>query len=238
MKIFAYVGSYRDNLSYTYYFVNTMIAELKNTFEIENKDIFICSPNYYEIKQCVGCNQCFIKGYCSLKDDIDLIKRKMTESDIIILASPIYVHQVSGNFKTFVDRIGHWTHIMKLTGKLGVTISLSDNNGNEFATEYISKIMQYLGISIISNIEIRVQSISKGGIDSIIRYESKKIIKSIKRNNFQITPLQELYYQKQRNSILNNNNDIGNYERDALVKENIIHYEHFIDFFKSKSNLK
>lgn len=237
MKIFAYIGSFRNKSSYTYYFVNNLIEQIAKCYKIDINDIFICTPNKYKIEQCKGCNQCFIKGHCSIKDDMGIVKKKMADSDIIIFASPIYVHQVTGNFKTFIDRIGHWTHIMKLSGKIGIIVSLSDNNGNEFATEYISKVMQYLGLSIISNIEIKIQGISKNGLDSIIQYESRKIIKKIKSKDFQITPLQELYYQKQRNSILNNNLDIGEYEKKELIKENITNYKHFIEFFYSKNML-
>lgn len=68
---------------------------------------------------------------------------------------------------------------MKLTGKIGVLVALSDSNGNEFVTEYISKVMQYLRISVISQIEVKVQGISQSALESIIRYESNKIKKAI-----------------------------------------------------------
>lgn len=57
---------------------------------------------------------------------------------------------------------------MIISSEIGIIVSLSDNNGNEFATEYKSKLLQYLGLSIISNIEIKIQGSSKNGLDSII----------------------------------------------------------------------
>lgn len=234
MKIFAYIGSYRKKSSFSYHVVDNLLKNIADEYNINQEEIFLCSPDKYNIKQCIGCNQCFIKGSCSIDDDMKKIKSKMLDSDIVIFASPVYVHQVSGNFKTFIDRIGHWTHTMMMSGKIGISVSLSDNNGNQFVTEYISKIMQYLGISVISNIEIKVLGMSKSGLDSIIQYESKKIIKLIKEDDCPISSLQELYYQEQRNSILKKGTDIGEYERNVWLKNDVEKFNHYIDYFNSK----
>ena len=45
-------------------------------------------------------------------------------------------------------------------------------------------------------------------MESIIRYESNKIKKQLIKK-FPIIPLQELYYQKQKGSVLSDDNDIG-----------------------------
>ncbi|WP_278462878.1 flavodoxin family protein [Thomasclavelia spiroformis] len=234
MKIFAYIGSYRNKNSYTNFFVRRLINELSLVYSVKENDIYICMPNELKINDCIGCSKCFFEGKCSILDDMSIVKNKLIESDLIIFASPVYVHQITGCFKTFIDRIGYWTHTMKLTGKIGVSVALSDSNGNEFVTEYISKVMQYLGISVISQIEVKVQGISQSALESIIRYESNKIKKAIDKKNFPITPLQELYYQKQRSSVLSDDNDIGDFEKKLLRSENIKEYRYFIEYFASK----
>lgn len=117
----------------------------KYGFELQNTlygfDIYIYTPNELKINDCIGCSKCFFEGKCFILDDMSIVKNKLIDSDLIIFASPVYVHQITGCFKTFIDRIGYWTHTLKLTGKIGVSVALSDNNGNEFVIEYISKVM-------------------------------------------------------------------------------------------------
>ncbi|MFQ6836263.1 MAG: hypothetical protein ACLRSU_01755 [Thomasclavelia spiroformis] len=50
-------------------------------------------------------------------------------------------------------------------------------------------------------------------MESIIRYESNKIKKQLIKK-FPIIPLQELYYQKQKGSVLSDDNDIGDFEKN------------------------
>ncbi len=59
------------------------------------------------IKPCLGCNSCFLKtpGRCVQKDDMADIIESIRSSDVIVLASPIYVGGVTGQTKTFLDRL-------------------------------------------------------------------------------------------------------------------------------------
>lgn len=57
--------------------------------------------------------------------------------------------------KNFIDRIAYGLHIMRFTGKYGVTVSLSDSNGNSFVDGYLSKILMYMGVKVIQNISIQ-----------------------------------------------------------------------------------
>lgn len=231
MKIFAYIGSYRGKLSYSNYIIKETISIISKNYKVSKDDIFICSPNNYKIYDCIGCCNCFSQGNCTLKDDMNFIKEKLMESDLIIFSSPVYLHHVTGNCKSFIDRIAHWTHIMKLSGKLGVVISITDSNGAEFVTEYLSKVMEYLGISIIEKIEIKTQRITKEALDSIIRVKSKKIIKEIDNGNYEVTSFQEIYYQMQRQTAMGNTEMMSDYEKKYLL-DRVDKYEHFNEYFQ------
>lgn len=67
-----------------------------------------------DIKYCIGCHYCSTVDYtaCSQKDDMSAILDKMQEADIIVFASPIYFYVISGQMKTFIDRIcARYTHL-------------------------------------------------------------------------------------------------------------------------------
>lgn len=59
-----------------------------------------------KIAHCIGCFACWTKtpGKCVLKDDVEGLLKKYMASDIVIMASPLYVDHVTGIMKDFMDR--------------------------------------------------------------------------------------------------------------------------------------
>lgn len=65
--------------------------------------IFLKDKN---INYCMGCGACNNNGYsgCVQKDDMNEIVKKMIESDVILMATPVYFYTMCGQMKTFIDR--------------------------------------------------------------------------------------------------------------------------------------
>ena len=57
------------------------------------------------IKYCQGCGTCRATGECVMRDDMDRVVDAIQQSDAVVLGSPIYAWQVSGNTKVFMDRL-------------------------------------------------------------------------------------------------------------------------------------
>jgi multimeric flavodoxin WrbA len=57
------------------------------------------------INHCRGCGTCRGTGECVQKDDMDKVVEAIQQSDVIVLGSPIYVWQVTGITKDFMDRL-------------------------------------------------------------------------------------------------------------------------------------
>lgn len=102
MKITAFNGSPRGEKGNTH----TMVAEFLNGAkesgaEVEN--IFLAKK---QIKPCLGCFACWIKtpGQCVIKDDMAELLPKIVLSDIVVFATPLYVDNVTGIMKNFMDR--------------------------------------------------------------------------------------------------------------------------------------
>lgn len=149
-KIFAYVGSNKGKNSYTWKVTKSILDQVTSLSNGEIKYNLI-SPDDIKINSCISCRSCFENGFCPQDDSDSMksIKEEILESDLIILASPVYLHNVTGNMKVFIDRLSYWVHIFRLSGKLGVTISTSDSNGNEYVNKYLDKFMQFCGINVI-----------------------------------------------------------------------------------------
>jgi len=60
-----------------------------------------------KIKSCIGCYTCWTKtpGQCIFKDDMADLREKYRKADLVILASPLYIFNVTGLMKNFLDRL-------------------------------------------------------------------------------------------------------------------------------------
>lgn len=231
MKIFAYIGSYRGENSSNYIIVNEIINKLKEFYEIE---LILRTPQNTVISECRGCCNCFLHGQCELKDDINIVKKEMLEADMIIFASPVYVHGVSGNLKTFIDRIGHWTHTMELTGKTAICINISSDNGNILVENYLSEIMNYLGLFIIDSLSIMNKETYPEALNSLIDGCVKKIRRAYRKNVFITDSEQEMFYQKQKQ--INLNSKFDTYETNYWKSNDIKDFHSFQEFYDTYRN--
>lgn len=58
------------------------------------------------IQNCCGCRKCVENGgQCVIRDDMVSVFEAMKTADIVLIASPIYICQVNGYTKTFLDRL-------------------------------------------------------------------------------------------------------------------------------------
>ncbi len=59
------------------------------------------------INYCLGCFNCWTvtPGVCVHKDDMPALLEKMEQADMWVLASPLYVFNVTAQMKTFLDRM-------------------------------------------------------------------------------------------------------------------------------------
>jgi multimeric flavodoxin WrbA len=93
--------------------------------------------NDHVIKKCKACEggwgQCRSKGTCILEDDFEEIRNKIVESDALILATPVYWHDLSESAKTFLDRLRrceNFYNFERFKGKKSVGIASAGGSGN------------------------------------------------------------------------------------------------------------
>lgn len=154
-KIFIYSGSGNENSSLNL-FINNLIERV-NQISNEKIEIDLYTAFNTNIKNSTGCKNCFNYGVCTIDtadhlDTMSEMKRSMLNADYIIFASPVYAHNVSGDMKTFIDRITYWTHLIRLAGKPGTIIASCSTNGMHIVHDYLSKIFNYLGIYTVDKI--------------------------------------------------------------------------------------
>lgn len=59
-----------------------------------------------KVNGCLACEYCHTKGHgeCVQKDDMQQIYNLLNEAEMLVLASPIYYHGISGQLKCVIDR--------------------------------------------------------------------------------------------------------------------------------------
>lgn len=103
MKITIFNGSPRAENGNTHVMVTAfMKGAVRAGAEVEN--VFLAKK---EINHCRGCFSCWLKtpGKCIIKDDMAGLIEKLASSDIIVFATPLYVDNVTGIMKNFMDRM-------------------------------------------------------------------------------------------------------------------------------------
>jgi multimeric flavodoxin WrbA len=120
MKILILIGSYRKRGN-TDQIVGLVTEELQaiarqNATPLEIDTVYL---GHQSIGFCRGCRVCFDRGEdkCPLKDDLLEIKDKMKTAEGLLLASPVYVDDVSGITKNWIDRMAHVCHRPEFAGK-------------------------------------------------------------------------------------------------------------------------
>lgn len=66
--------------------------------------IYLQSKN---IQYCTGCNTCrkSSQNQCILKDYMQDIYKSVEKADVLVFATPVYVFNMTGQLKTFLDRL-------------------------------------------------------------------------------------------------------------------------------------
>ncbi len=105
--------------------------------------------NDLEIKPCQSeCSDyCKKRGYCKINDDMAPLYDKLFESDVIILATPVYWYGPSAQLKTFIDRwyaFCHPRHVPKMKGKRFVLIAPLEETDKSAAKPLVNMIKKSL----------------------------------------------------------------------------------------------
>ena len=126
MNVLALVGSERKNGN-TARVVQIVEARLRalaarRGVPLDFETLFLAD---HDVRPCRGCRACFDHGEekCPLADDVPLIRAKMDGADGLIVASPVYVDDVSGRIKNWMDRLAYLSHRPVMGGTCAFTLA-------------------------------------------------------------------------------------------------------------------
>ncbi|WP_300409406.1 flavodoxin family protein [Lagierella sp.] len=151
IKISIIVGT-NNNPSKTWGKLYNIFKDIKNRLLEQKLNICIYSLSGMDISMCRGCNSCFYLGKCKyFQDELSSIIHDIKSSDIVILASPVYLNNITGICKNFLDRMAYLTHILYFRKKLGIVFTYGSRSYTGVANEYLEMVMNYFGIRVVLN---------------------------------------------------------------------------------------
>jgi multimeric flavodoxin WrbA len=98
----------------------------------------------YRLQACSGCERCYRTGVCHIDDRAEEINRAIGESEGVIIGSPVYVSNVSGILKNYIDR-GHIVVEQALKDKYMFAVTTFEIAGGASVTGMLNTMFRYAG---------------------------------------------------------------------------------------------
>jgi multimeric flavodoxin WrbA len=133
MKVLGLSGSMRKDGN-----TAQLIQVILNRCKEQDIDTEFISLAGKKILPCLGCEKCKEKKWCVIEnDDWGDIIDKVLQADVVIIGSPTYYYDVSGQLKNFIDRTYSLYHDRKLAGRNGVAVAVHSQKGANRAIQTI-----------------------------------------------------------------------------------------------------
>ncbi len=133
MKVLGISGSMRENGN-TAQLINIILDRVGEA-GIETEYVSLADK---EIRPCTGCEVCKTSKWCAVEDDDwSAIAEKVLDCEVLVIGSPTYYYDISGQLKNFIDRTYSLYHDRKLAGRKGVAVTVCADRGCERALETI-----------------------------------------------------------------------------------------------------
>jgi len=105
MKLIAICGSARKNGN-----TASMLQQVIEGAKSEGAETELVNLFDLEYKGCIGCCLCKLKenkfiGHCAVNDGLKPLLERIEKSDVVVLGSPVYYGNLSGQMRSFTDRL-------------------------------------------------------------------------------------------------------------------------------------
>jgi multimeric flavodoxin WrbA len=137
---------------------------------------------HMDIQTCRGCRTCFDRGeeMCPLKDDLLAIKARMDTADGIILASPVYVNDVNGIAKNWLDRLAYVCHRPAFGGKSAYLIATVADSPTSHTLRTMNVALRTWGFHIVGQAGYKMGALMpQSELESRYQGKAAKVAKTL-----------------------------------------------------------
>lgn len=144
-KIVVLNGSPRKNGN-----TSALVREFSKGAESTGNTVTVFFLGDMDIHECKGCfgGHSSRECPCVQKDDMDKIYPVVRKSDIVVLATPLYYWNMSGQLRTAVDRLFALEegdgNLLRGNGRASALLMAAEGNGFEDVVLYYDHLMEHL----------------------------------------------------------------------------------------------
>ena len=100
MNVLGFVGSARKSGN-----TSRLVQDVLAGADSEGADTKLYQLSELSMQGCQGCLYCREHGNCLIDDDLQPIYDELRAAEALVIGSPIYIHQLSGQTKLLLDRL-------------------------------------------------------------------------------------------------------------------------------------
>lgn len=101
------------------------------------------------IHPCIGCIHCGYEGPCSQNDDMNEIRQKILDSDMIVFVTPLYYYGMSAQLKILIDRFCAFNNSIQRKQMKSALLAAAWNSDNwtfEALESHYKTLVRYLNL--------------------------------------------------------------------------------------------
>lgn len=102
------------------------------------------------IHPCTGCVHCGYEGPCVQKDDVESIRKKILDGDMLVFATPLYYYGMSAQLKILIDRFCAFNSSMQRKHMKSALLTVAWNSDSwtfEALEAHYKTLVRYLNLT-------------------------------------------------------------------------------------------
>ena len=128
----------------------TALEEMIKVFEEEGVETELIQVGIKDIRGCVACGTCSLKGKCVFDDLVNEVAPKFEQADGLVVGSPVYYGSPNGTILSFMDRLFYSTEFSKQM-KVGAAVVSCRRGGNTASFDVLNKYFTISGMPVASS---------------------------------------------------------------------------------------
>lgn len=135
MKVIIINGSPKANGN-----TATALREVESALHQEGVQTEFIHIGNKSIHGCLACNRCWSIGECVIADDmVNEVAAKLSESDGLLIGSPVYFSSPSGQLISFLDRLFYSNLHTNWSMKVGAAVAVARRGGTTATFDVLNK---------------------------------------------------------------------------------------------------
>lgn len=126
------------------------LEEMIKVFEEEGVETELIQVGIKEIRGCIACGTCSLKGKCVFDDLVNEVAPKFEQADGLVVGSPVYYGSPNGTILSFMDRLFYSTEFSKQM-KVGAAVVSCRRGGNTASFDALNKYFTISGMPVASS---------------------------------------------------------------------------------------